>query len=413
MSRRVVVTGLGVITPLGTGVEKTWEGALAGRSGISLIDRWDASRHDTKFAGQVRDFNAEDWIEKKEIRRNDPYCLYGFACTEMALRQSGLETNLRDPTRVGVIIGSGIGGIQALEHAYSVLLEKGPQRISAFFIPAMIANMASGLVTIKHGFKGANWAPVSACATGAHAIGEAFEYIRRGAADAMVCGGAEATITPLAVAGFNSMKALSTNNEHYSEASRPFDKDRDGFVMAEGAGILVIEALEFAKARGATILCELIGYGATSDAYHITMPAPEGVGAAQCMKAALADAKIDSDQVGYVNAHGTSTLPNDANETMAIKTVFGSHARKLAISSTKSMTGHMLGAAGGAEAAFCVLAIQRGVLPPTINYKTKDPDCDLDYVPNQARETKVQVAISNSFGFGGTNAVLAFRRFQG
>ncbi len=413
MNRRVVVTGVGVITPLGTGVDKTWEGLLAGRSGIAPITRWDATKHDTRFAGEVRDFNPEDWVEKKEVRRLDPFSQYSFACTEMALRQSGLKTNLTDPHRVGAIVGSGIGGLQALEHAHNVLRERGPDRISPFFIIAMITNGAAAFITIKHGFKGPNWSPVSACATGAHAIGEAFKCIQRGAADAMICGGAEATITPLAMAGFNSMKALSTNNESPAEASRPFDKDRDGFVMAEGAGILVIEALERAKARGAEILAELVGYGTNSDAYHMTTPAPEGVGAAQCMRLALEDAQLNPDQIGYINAHGTSTQYNDANETMAIKTVFGTHARKVAVSSTKSMTGHMLGAAGGAEAVISVLALQRGVLPPTINQKTKDPDCDLDYVPNHAREMKVDTAMSNSFGFGGTNAVLVFRRFRG
>jgi 3-oxoacyl-[acyl-carrier-protein] synthase II len=412
MSRRVVVTGIGLITPLGTGVQKTWEGLLAGRSGIAPISRWDASKHDTHFAGEARDFKPEEWVEHKEVRRTDQFAQFAVAASEMALRESGLKTNLADPERVGVIIGSGIGGIQSFEHAHRILLEKGPGRISPYFIIQMIINMAPGLVSIKHGFKGPNWSPVSACATGAHAIGEAFKAIQRGQADAMVCGGSEAAITPISIAGFNSMKALSTNNEDPAGASRPFDKDRDGFVMGEGAGILVIETLDRAKARGANILCEVSGYGASSDAYHEAKPAPEGVGAAQAMRAALQDAQLSGDQIGYINAHGTSTQYNDANETMAIKTVFGAHARKLAVSSTKSMTGHMLGAAGGVEAAFCALAVNRGVLPPTANYKTKDPDCDLDYVPNQAREVRIEAAMSNSFGFGGTNAVLVLRRFH-
>ncbi len=413
MSRRVVVTGIGMVTPVGTGVEKSWEGLVNGRSGVAPISRWDASRHDTKIAAEVKDFNPEDWMDRKQVRRTDPFCHYALAAARMALEQSGLAQNLKDPDRVGVVVGSGIGGLQILESAHSILLEKGPGRISPYFIIQLITNMAPGLVAIKYGFKGPNWSTVSACSTSAHAIGEAFRCIQRGDADAMVCGGSEATITPLAMAGFNAMKALSTRNDAPSEASRPFDKDRDGFVMAEGAGVLVIELLERAKARGAPILCELIGYAANADAYHETKPAPEGAGAAQCMSLALKDARIPADSVGYINAHGTSTPFNDANETTAIKTVFGAHARKLAVSSTKSMTGHMLGAAGGAEAAICALALQKGVLPPTINYRTPDPACDLDYVPNTAREVKVEVAMSSSFGFGGTNAVLVLRRFHG
>ncbi len=413
MSRRVVVTGVGLVTPVGTGVEKTWDGLCAGRSGIAAISRWDASKHETRIAGEVKDFKPEDWMEKKEAHRTDPYCQFALAATQMAVDQSGVAADLKDRDRVGVIIGSGVGGLQTLERAYQTLLDKGPDRISAFFVTQMIINIAAGLVSIRHGFKGPHWSIVSACSTGAHAIGEAFKVIQRGDADAMVCGGAESTITPLSIAGFGAMRALSTQNASPPDASRPFDKNRDGFVMAEGAGVLVIEALDRAKARGAPILCEVAGYAANADAYHQTKPAPEGAGAAQCMSLAIKDAKLNPDQVGYINAHGTSTQYNDASETMAIKTVFGAHAHKLAVSSTKSMTGHMLGAAGGAEAAICTLAIQKGVLPPTINQQTKDPDCDLDYLPNQARETKVEVAMSNSFGFGGANAVLVFQRFHG
>jgi len=413
MSRRVVVTGVGLVTPLGTGVEKTWDGLCAGRSGITAISRWDASKHETRIAGEATDFKPEDWMDKKEAHRTDPYCQFALAATQMAVEQSGIADDSADRDRVGVIIGSGVGGLQTLERAHQTLIDKGPDRISAFFVTQMIINIAAGLVSIRHGFRGPHWSIVSACSTGAHAIGEAFKVIQRGDADAMVCGGAESTITPLSIAGFGAMRALSTRNENPADASRPFDKDRDGFVMGEGAGVLVIEALDRARARRAPILCEVAGYAANADAYHQTRPAPEGAGAAQCMALALKDARVNPDEVGYINAHGTSTPYNDASETTAIKTVFGDHAHDLAVSSTKSMTGHMLGAAGGAEAVICALAIQQGVLPPTINQQTRDPECDLDYVSNQAREAKVDVAMSNSFGFGGANAVLLFRRFYG
>ncbi|XXF80506.1 beta-ketoacyl-ACP synthase II [Myxococcaceae bacterium GXIMD 01537] len=416
-NRRVVVTGTGLITALGTGTEKNWQAMLAGKSGIAPITRFDASRLDTRFAGEVKDFQPEQYIEKREVRRMDPFSQYALAAAEMAMRESGLPVGEDKPhgylpEKVGVIVGSGIGGISSLEEQHKKGLEKGFDRLSPFFIIQMIINMAPGLISIRYGAKGPNWAPVSACATSAHAIGEAWKSIRLGECDAVISGGAEAAITPLGMGGFSVMKALSTRNEDPAAASRPFDKDRDGFVMGEGAGIVILEELEHAKKRGANILAELVGYGANSDANHVTAPAPEGEGAARCMRLALASAGMRPEEVSYINAHGTSTPYNDSNESKAIKTVFGEHARKLAVSSTKSMTGHMLGAAGGAEAVVSVLSLLRGVVPPTINYTTPDPDCDLDYVPNQAREMRVEAAMSNSFGFGGTNAVLLFRRYQ-
>jgi 3-oxoacyl-[acyl-carrier-protein] synthase II len=415
-TRRVVVTGTGLISALGTGVEKSWAAMLAGHSGIGPITRFPAEAIDCRIAGEVRDFSPDAFgIDRKEARRMDLFTQYALAAAEMAMRESGLEVGVdgADPERVGVILGSGIGGIGSLEEQHKRALEKGFDRISPFFIIQMIINMAPGLASIRYGAKGPNWSPVSACATSAHAIGEAWKSIRLGETDAVIAGGAEATITPLSVGGFAVMKALSTRNDAPAAASRPFDKDRDGFVMGEGAGVMVLEELEHAKRRGATILAELAGYGANSDAHHVTAPAPEGEGAARCMRLALKSAQTNPEEVGYINAHGTSTPYNDANETKAIKTVFGDHARKLAVSSTKSMTGHMLGAAGGAEAVVSVLSLNRNVLPPTINYTTPDPECDLDYVPNQAREVRVDAVMSNSFGFGGTNAVLLFRRFGG
>ncbi len=416
-TRRVVVTGTGLITSLGTGTEKNWQALLAGKSGIGPITRFSAEKMDTRFAGEVKDFDPEEFIEKKEARRMDLFCQYAVAATEMAMRESGLPVGSDKPNgyaqeRVGVIVGSGIGGLQSLEETHKKALEKGFDRVSPFFIIQMIINMAPGLITMRYGAKGPNWSPVSACSTSAHAIGEAWKSIRIGETDAVIAGGAEAAITPLGISGFSVMKALSTRNDDPQRASRPFDKDRDGFVMGEGAGIVVLEELEHAKKRGANILAELVGYGANSDAHHVTAPAPEGEGAARCMRLALESAGMSPDEVGYINAHGTSTPYNDANETKAIKTVFGEHAKKLMVSSTKSMTGHMLGAAGGAEAVVSVLALARGVVPPTINYTTPDPECDLDYVPNQAREVRVNAAMSNSFGFGGTNAVLLFKRFK-
>ena len=414
-NRRVVITGTGLITPLGTGTEKNWRALLAGKSGIGPITRFNAESLDARIAGEVKDFSPEQFIERKEARRMDLFTQYAIAATEMAVKESGLpigpdKPHGYAPEKVGVIIGSGIGGIGSLEEQHKRALEKGFDRLSPFFIIQMIINMAPGLISIRYGAKGPNWSPVSACSTGAHAIGEAWKSIRLGETDAVIAGGAEAAITPLGIGGFAVMKALSTRNDAPEQASRPFDRDRDGFVEGEGAGVVILEELEQARKRGAVILAELVGYGANSDAYHVTAPSPDGEGAARCMRLALDSAKMSPGEVTYINAHGTSTPFNDANETKAIKAVFGDHARKLAVSSTKSMTGHMLGAAGGAEAVISVLAITRNVLPPTINYTTPDPDCDLDYVPNQARETRVQAVMSNSFGFGGTNAVLLFKR---
>ncbi len=414
-NRRVVITGTGLITPLGTGTEKNWRALLAGKSGIGPITRFNAESLDARIAGEVKDFSPEEFFERKEARRMDLFTQYAIAAAEMAVKESGLpigpdKPHGYAPEKVGVIIGSGIGGIGSLEEQHKRALEKGFDRLSPFFIIQMIINMAPGLISIRYGAKGPNWSPVSACSTGAHAIGEAWKSIRLGETDAVIAGGAEAAITPLGIGGFAVMKALSTRNDAPEQASRPFDRDRDGFVEGEGAGVIILEELEQARKRGAVILAELVGYGANSDAYHVTAPSPDGEGAARCMRLALDSAQMGPGDITYINAHGTSTPFNDANETKAIKTVFGNHARKLAVSSTKSMTGHMLGAAGGAEAVISVLAITRNVLPPTINYTTPDPECDLDYVPNQARETRVQAVMSNSFGFGGTNAVLVFKR---
>ncbi len=416
-NRRVVITGTGLITALGTGTEKNWQALLAGRSGIAPITRFEVGKIDTRFAGEVKDFQPEQFIDKREVRRMDLFAQYALAATEMAIKESGLPIGSDAPhgyapEKVGVIVGSGIGGLSSLEEQHRKGLEKGFDRLSPFFIIQMITNMAPGLISIRYGCKGPNWSPVSACATSAHSIGEAWKSIRLGETDAVIAGGSEAAITPLGMGGFSVMKAMSTRNEDPAGASRPFDKERDGFVLGEGAGIVVLEELEHAKKRGANILAELVGYGANSDAHHVTAPAPEGEGAARCMRLALASAGMNPEDVGYINAHGTSTPLNDLHETQAIKTVFGAHARKLAVSSTKSMTGHMLGAAGGAETVISVLALRRGVLPPTINYTTPDPECDLDYVPNQAREQRVDAVMSNSFGFGGTNTVLVFKRFK-
>lgn len=413
MKRRVVVTGLGMITSVGTGVEESWQALLAGKSGIGRISLFDPTDYPTQIAGEVKDFDPGRFIDKKEARRMDRFVQFGVVASDMAMRQAGFEAPFEGEAaeRFATILGSGIGGLATLEDEHKTLLSRGPKRLSPFFIPMMIVNLLPGQVSIRWGARGPSWSPVSACATGAHAIGEAFRTLQRGDADIALCGGAEAAITPLGIGGFNAMRAMSTNNDDPAGASRPFDRDRDGFVQGEGAGMLVLEELEHAKRRGANILCELIGYGANADAHHITAPSPEG--APSCMRLCLRDAGLSPEEVGYINAHGTSTPLNDANETAAIKEIFGDHARKLAISSTKSMTGHTLGAAGGIEAVISALAIARGVLPPTINYTTPDPDCDLDYVPNEAREQRVEVALSNSFGFGGTNVVLAFRRFSG
>jgi 3-oxoacyl-[acyl-carrier-protein] synthase II len=416
--RRVVITGTGLITALGTGTEKSWAGLLAGKSAVGPVTKFDPSQLSARIAGEVKDFAPEAWgMDRRESRRMDLFTQYAVAASEMAMRESALPIGTDKPhgyqaEKVAVIIGSGIGGIGSLEEQHKRALEKGFDRISPFFILQMIINMAPGLVSIRFGAKGPNWSPVSACSTSAHAIGEAAKSIRIGETDAAIAGGAEASITPLSIGGFAVMKALSTRNDDPSTASRPFDRERDGFVMGEGAGVVVLEELEHARKRGANILAEVAGYGANSDAFHETQPAPEGEGAARCMRLALANAGMAPEEIGYINAHGTSTPFNDANETKAIKTVFGAHARKLMVSSTKSMTAHMLGAAGGAEAVVSTLVLTRGVIPPTANLVNPDPECDLDYVPGAPREVRVSAVLSNSFGFGGTNAVLVLKRFK-
>ena len=408
--RRVVVTGLGITSPLGTGLEKNWDALTNGRSGIGPITHFDATDFPVNFAGEVRDLSLDDFIDKKEARKMDLFIHYALAAAAMALEDSGLEINQDNAERVGVVVGSGMGGLPSIEKFHGAFLEGGYRKISPFFIPMSIINLAAGQISIKHGAKGPNIAPVSACATGTHAIGDAFRMIQRGDADAVISGGAESTVCPLGIGGFSVMKALSTRNEDPLAASRPFDKNRDGFVMGEGSGIVVLEEYESAKKRGARMYGEVLGYGLTADAYHLTAPSPGGEGAARCMQMALDTAGLNPEDVDYINAHGTSTPFNDLYETMAIKSVFGDHARKLMISSTKSMTGHLLGAAGGVEAIFSLLAIARGVVPPTINYTEPDPECDLDYVPNEARQSDLKVAISNSLGFGGTNATILFRK---
>ena len=413
MSRRVVVTGMGAVTPLGLDRETTWENLIAGKSAASTIRQFDASGFPVQIACELTDFDVEKFVDKREARKMDPSTRYGVAAALMAWGDSGMADSGFDADRIGVLIGSGVGGIQTLEAQHSVLMEKGPRRISPFFIPMLIADMSSGAASIMLGLKGPNYATVSACASGAHAIGAAFRAVQRGDADAMVTGGTEAAVCPMSLAGFASMKAISARNDEPERASRPFDRERDGFVLGEGAGIVVLEELEHAKARGATIHAEVIGYGATGDAFHMTAPAPDGEGMARAMRAALDDASLDPESVDYINAHGTSTELNDKFETTAIKSVFGEHARGLAISSTKSMVGHLLGAAGGVELIFTVLAVTNSVIPPTINYEFPDPECDLDYTPNDARESRLEHALTNSFGFGGHNAVLALRRFEG
>jgi 3-oxoacyl-[acyl-carrier-protein] synthase II len=411
--RRVVVTGLGLVTPLGIGLEKNWQALVAGQSGIRKIDRFpNIDAFASRIAGQVPDFRAEDFIEPKEIKKMDLFIQYSVAAASMAMEHSGLKVDPQEAENVGVIIGVGLCGIDTIEATERAYLDGGPRKISPFFIPKVISNLAPGQIAIRHGAKGVNWTPTSACASGTHAIGEAFHLIRRGLQDAVIAGGAESAITPLGVGGFSAMKALSTRNDEPERASRPFDKERDGFVIAEGSGVLILEERDRALKRGAKIYAEVIGYGANGDAHHMTAPAPEGEGAARCMRLSLKDAGIAPSEVDYVNAHGTSTEYNDTNETQAIKKVFGEQAFKLAVSSTKSMTGHLLGAAGAVEGVFSVLALRHGIIPPTINYENPDPDCDLDYVPNQARRADIRVALSNSFGFGGTNACVVFRRAE-
>ncbi len=408
--RRVVVTGVGVVSPLGTGNKANWDALVNGRSGIGPITRFDASDLSVRIAGEVKDFKPEEYIDKKEIKKMDLFIQYSLAAAHFAMEDSGLVIDESNAERVGVLVGAGLGGLPTIEKYHSAMLEGGYRKISPFFIPMLIINLAPGHISIKYGAKGPNVSSVSACATGTHSIGDAYHMIKRGDADAMIAGGTESTVTPLGIGGFAVMKALSDRNDNPTEASRPFEKNRDGFVMGEGAGILVLEEYESAKKRGARIYAEVVGYGLSGDAYHLTTPAPGGEGAARCMKMALNGAGVNPDQVDYINAHGTSTPYNDLYETMAIKSVFGDHAYKLAVSSTKSMTGHLLGAAGGIEAVYSVMSLESGVLPPTINYQEPDPECDLDYVPNTAREQQITYAMSNNFGFGGTNASLLFKK---
>jgi 3-oxoacyl-[acyl-carrier-protein] synthase II len=410
--RRVVITGLGLITPVGVGVGTSWSGMTGGRSGIRRITRFDASAFQTQIAGEVDGFDPEDYMEPKEVKKMDRFIHFGVAASTMAMEDSGLKIDEHNAPRVGVFVGAGMGGLPAIEHYHKVLIEKGPRRITPFFIPMLIINLAAGQVSIKFGAKGPNSAVATACATGSHAIGDAFKVIQRGDADAMIAGGTESVITMMGIGGFNAMKALSTRNDEPQKASRPFDRDRDGFVMGEGAGIVILEELSHAVRRKARIYAEIVGYGLTGDAYHITAPAPGGEGAARCMAMALKDGGADPRQVGYINAHGTSTKYGDEIETAAVKTVFGDHAYKLAISSTKSMTGHLLGAAGGVEAVVSVLSIYDGVMPPTINLDNPDQECDLDYIPHESRKADIEYALSNSFGFGGTNACLLFKKFE-
>lgn len=411
--RRVVVTGVGLVTPLGTGVEKNWEALMSGRSGIGPIDRFELEDFPTRIAGEVRDFNPLDWIEKKDVRKMDLFIQYAMGATEQAMRQSGLQITEDNADNVGVLVGVGIGGLLTIEENHLIFLDSRLKRLTPFFIPKLISNLAPGQISIRYGARGANFSTTSACASGSHAIGEAFRMIRAGYLDAAITGGAEAAITPLGIGGFVAMRALSTRNDNPTAASRPFDRERDGFVMAEGSASLILEERESALKRGANILAEVVGYFANADAYHITSPSPDGEGAARCMRRCLEDGGIDPAEVDYINAHGTSTPQGDIAETQAIKRVFGEHAARLAVSSTKSMTGHALGAAGAIESVFTVLTIANGMMPPTINYEYPDPECDLDYVPNQARARRIRVALNNSFGFGGTNTTLAFRPADG
>jgi 3-oxoacyl-[acyl-carrier-protein] synthase II len=409
VERRVVVTGIGLVTPIGIGTEAAWQACIAGKSGIGPITHFDAKEYPTRIAGEVTGFDPALFMDKKEVRRNDLFIQYGLAGAQMALQDAGVPLDQPLGERCGVVIGSGMGGLTTLEDTHKTLVERGHRRVSPFFIPSIIVNLVGGQVSIRYGAAGVNYSPVSACATGNHAIGESTRHIQHGDADIMICGGAEATITPLGIGGFVAARALSERNDDPATASRPFDKDRDGFVAGEGAGILILEEYEHAKKRGARIYCEVVGYSANADAFHITNPS--GIGAERAMKLCLQDAGLNAEQIGYLNAHGTSTGVGDVAETKAIKAAFGDWSKKgLMVSSTKSMTGHLLGAAGGVEAAFTALALHRGIIPPTINLKNPDPECDLDYVPNTAREVRVEAAVSNSFGFGGANAVLAFAR---
>jgi 3-oxoacyl-[acyl-carrier-protein] synthase II len=411
--RRVVVTGVGLVSPVGIGTEETWKSLQAGRSGAGPITLFDASQHSSRFACEVKGFDPLRWVEKKEVKKMDRFIQFAVAAADFALKDSGLKVDAGNDEMVGVYIGSGIGGFATIEREHTILMERGPSRISPFFIPAAIVNLASGWISIRSGAKGPNSATCTACTTSAHAIGDSYRLIQRGDADAMIAGGSEAAITPLGVGGFAAMRALSTRNDQPEKASRPFDLGRDGFVIGEGSGVVILEELEGARRRGAHIYCELVGYGMSSDAYHISAPCEDGDGAYRVMNKAIKDARIEPSAIGYINVHGTSTPQGDKVEVIAIKRVFGDHARKLPISSTKSMTGHLLGAAGGLEAGITALALRDQVLPPTINYETPDPECDLDIVPNEARRVKLDYALSNSFGFGGTNGALVFKRYEG
>ena len=410
--RRVVVTGMGMVTPVGIGVEESWRSVCEGRSGIGPVTKFDASSFPSKIAAEVKGFKPEEFMEKKKIRHFDTFIHFAIASARMAMEDSGLKINENNRDRVGCVTGSGIGGLPMIEHFHKVLLEKGPKRISPFFIPGIIANMVAGEIAIEFGARGPNTSITTACAASAHAIGESFRLIREGRADVMITGGSEAVITPLAFGGFCAMHALSQRNDEPEKASRPFDLKRDGFVMGEGAGILILEELNHARERGAKIYAEILGYGMSSDAYHVAAPDPTAIGAINCMKMALEDAGIKPEDVNYINAHGTSTKLNDEVETKAIKALFKDHAYKVSISSTKSMTGHLLGGAGAIEAIFSIMTINTGIIPPTINYENPDPECDLDYVPNKARKADVKIVLSNSFGFGGTNATLVFGRYE-
>jgi 3-oxoacyl-[acyl-carrier-protein] synthase II len=410
-SQRVVVTGLGAITPLGLDVDSFYQGLLEGKSGITRIGAFDTEKYTCKIGGEIKDFDATNYMDPKAARRNDRFVHFAFAACKEAVARAGLDMDQEDPDRVGVFIGSGIGGMDTIEKNCRKLIEGGPRKVSPFMIPALISNMASGVIGIELGAMGPNFSIVSACATGAHAIGESLKTLRLGEADVMIAGGSEATITGLSYSGFCSMKAMTTNNDDPAHASRPFDANRDGFVMGEGAGVLVLESLKHAQKRGAEILCELVGYGASCDANHITAPHPEGKGLIGAMKRAMTSGKVNTGEIDYINAHGTSTPYNDKFETLAVKSLFGEHSKSLPMSSTKSMTGHLLGAAGGVESVACVRMLQTGNIVPTMNYQTPDPDCDLDYVPNEAREAKLSVAMSNSLGFGGQNASLIFKAY--
>jgi len=410
-SRRAVITGIGLVSPLGIGVEENWAALMQGKSGVGPITRFDATGFATRIAAEVKNFHPEEFISKKELRKMDPFLQIGLGAARLAFEDANLKLNSDTADRAGVFLGCGLGGLTTIEVYHKLLLDSGPKKVSPFFIPMLLGNMAPGLISIYHGAKGPNLSVQTACAAGTHAVGQAFHMIRTGMADIMITGGVESTITPLGIAGFNAMRALSTRNDEPEKASRPFERDRDGFVMGEGGAVLILEEMEMALERGAKIYAEVIGFGASGDAYHMAAPPPEGEGAVRCMRMALDDAGIRPEDVQYINAHGTSTDLNDRYETQAVKTVFADHARKLAVSSTKSMTGHLLGAAGGIEAAYTALAIAREIIPPTVNYENPDPDCDLDYVPNLARPAKVVTALSNSFGFGGTNGTVVLRKW--